>query len=79
MSQVAADRRFRNGRGDTRCDAEIEVVGDQEIGRELGASTSSAIARAAAIFIASSMLRALTSSAPRKTPGNASELLTWFG
>jgi hypothetical protein len=34
---------------------------------------------AAAIFISSVMSRARISSAPRKMPGNASRLLTWFG
>ncbi len=48
-----------------------------------GPSSSSgitlAIARAAASFIASSIERARTSSAPRKMPGKASTLLIWFG
>ena len=39
----------------------------------------SAIAYAAASFISSLKPRARTSSAPRKTPGKASELFTWFG
>ena len=41
--------------------------------------TMSAIARAAASFIPSLILRARTSSAPRNRPGKASRLLTWLG
>ncbi len=41
--------------------------------------TIPAIARAAASFIPSVILRARQSSAPRKIPGKASRLLIWFG
>ena len=40
---------------------------------------SDAMAFAAAIFISRLMSLARTSSAPRKMPGNARRLLTWFG
>jgi hypothetical protein len=40
---------------------------------------TAASACAAAICISCVIVRARMSSAPRKTPGNASTLLIWFG
>ena len=48
------------------------------ISSAVGEATRSAMAQAAASFIAS-LTRVRRSSAPRKTPGNASTLLIWFG
>ena len=57
----------------------LKTLGMMYSGPRSDSGITLAIARAAASFIASSMPRARTSSAPRKMPGNASTLLIWFG
>ena len=42
-------------------------------------SAQAANSNAAAMAISSEMVRARTSNAPRKMPGNTSELFTWLG
>ena len=59
--------------------ARLKTLGMMYSGPRSDSGITPAIARAAASFIASSMPRARTSSAPRKMPGNASTLLIWFG
>ena len=55
-------------------DARDDVLRPELVGADYGGDRA-----LAASFIPSVMSRARTSSAPRKTPGNASTLLIWFG
>ena len=66
--------------GDGRGDVAVEHARDRcTRGSARPASRPRRSRRAAASFISSLIAVARTSSAPRKTPGNASTLLIWFG
>ena len=70
---------LRHGSGHARRDVAVEHARDDVLGPELSSAIVSAIAWAAATSISRVIVDARTSSAPRKTPGNASTLLIWLG
>ena len=91
---AALHRRLRHRRRDLDDEARIERLGDQIVRAEgqrrrrrrrrrrrptARASARSASASTQAIFIASLIVVAPTSSAPRKMNGKQRTLLTWFG
>src|SRR3989442_666158 len=55
------------------------IVGTMWVSSSPFSSATLASSSAAAMHISSVIVRARTSSVPRKIPGNPSELLTWFG